>query len=292
MLTMATRAVTASAQDRTDSFRWSFPGAPVHIDVSLMLVSRLRAMLQNADAEYPPSLETGGLLLGKGSPGVIQITDVLPFSSPRQSRLFVLSPDERMEFQHLIDLQNDGELDVVGYFRTDARGGIRLDAADLALITELFSDTGNVFLIMCPDDDGTPLGGFFFWDSGSVFTESSFMSFPLDPLLLRAKDTLRPANNEGRTPGLPAVPRISSSPKRHASRWSSVIPVLLVFVAAAMAVRYKALFSAGAANALQEPAGPAKADNSGILPSPLALSASPADTQIAITWDVRLPAVT
>src|SRR5206468_8245061 len=101
----------------------------------------------------------------------------------RESRHFGCTESEKSAFKEAMCKHANH---TVGYFRTDNREGVRLYDEDLSLIRELFAQPSDVFLVIDASEAGTPMAGFFFWDSGSVFGATSFMPFPLDQDVLGA----------------------------------------------------------------------------------------------------------
>jgi hypothetical protein len=179
---------TPAAETSCD-YIWTFPGSPVRIHLGLAVVSKLREQLFTG---FDPSSakEIGGLLLGKVQAGRVYITDVRSFNTTGDERYFILSGSDKEQLQELIRKQgvDDSIPSVVGYFRSDLRGGIRLSQEDLVLSKELFSDPRQIFLIISAKDAGTPTAGFFFWDTGSIFTEASFMQKPVSCSFLWMRD--------------------------------------------------------------------------------------------------------
>jgi hypothetical protein len=157
------------------SFRWTFPGAPIRIDLTLALAERLKREVLRARGE-----ETGGILLGEIESDCVRITDFEPF--PHQGGpLYSLDLAARGAFAETVW----GKQQAVGYYRSHLRDGLALDDADLALIRTCFADPRNVVLLMRPEPHGEVTAGFFFWDEGRIHPDFSFLEFPLDPAELR-----------------------------------------------------------------------------------------------------------
>jgi outer membrane biosynthesis protein TonB len=277
------------ATEGSPDYVWAFPGSPVRIHLSLSVVSNLREQLFT---EFDPSSakEYGGLLLGKVEAGRVHITDFRLFDTTSDGQYFVLSNSDKNNLQELIRKQGtDTSMPaVVGYFRTDLRGGIRLSQEDLALSKELFNDPRQVFLIISGKDTGRPTAGFFFWDTGSIFAEATFMQFPLDEKLLAiARAPTSPQPDAEPTASPEKIPLQSEAPlsqprSKGSYRFVWALLLLLLVIAGGVAI-YRLSNSKPRQEtiAIVEPA----------VSSPMSLSATRANQNVTITWDSHLPAV-
>jgi hypothetical protein len=156
-------------------FRWTFPGAPIRIDLPLALIERLKR-----EALRSGAAEVGGMLFGEIDPDCVRLTGFEPF--PHQDGpLYSLDSSERGAFAEALLRKPDA----VGYYRSHLRDGLSLDAADLALMCQCFPAPGNVVLLIRPEPHGEVTAGFFFWDEGRIHSEFSFLEFPLDAAELR-----------------------------------------------------------------------------------------------------------
>ena len=177
---------------------------------------------------------------------------------------------------------------VVGYFRTDLRGSIRLTNEDLTVINRLFRNPQSVFLVMGVDNQtGDSSGGFYVWDGDSIYAEGSFNEFPLDPRRLPREapsSSARPQAATARTMAPPTPPRYPG-PKalvprrinRHGCRrlgW--------------LAARFP--FELSREPQQQAKAASARGPVAGF-ESPLMLSIEKMGSSIAILWNSSVPAV-
>jgi hypothetical protein len=125
-------------------------------------------------------VETGGILVGEIASDCVRITDFEPV--PHQGGpLYTLDLAARSAFAAAVERQPRA----VGYYRSHLRGGLSLDAGDLALMRTCFAEAGNVALLMRPEPHGDVTAGFFFWDEGRMHPDFSFLEFPLDAAELR-----------------------------------------------------------------------------------------------------------
>src|SRR5579872_4279885 len=179
----------SAAQSVSEYYTWTFPGAPVRIQLHLDAVERLGREVRRAFEAIPShSVEIGGLLLGtadfQASP-VIEVKDFEPFLCEyRADHKFVLSDPDRRRLERRLAAgksEHDGRLGVVGYYRSHIGEGLNLREEDVAIAKTCFYDPANVFLVVKPGSDGFSSAGFFFWDNGRMDSEFTFLEFPFDP---------------------------------------------------------------------------------------------------------------
>ncbi len=174
----------------TGSFCWEFPGSPLRINISLGVISRLRAELDQHEGLRSGGAQVGGVLLGRrNTPNTLEIDDYVWVSSegPQSEYAVNLEALERLRLVYTF---------VVGYFRTQADDDLRLRDAEVNFIRNHFADpTDAVLLIQTAREPYT--AGFFFWMGRDVLAPLSFMDFPLDAELLRREP--EPAPIEART---------------------------------------------------------------------------------------------
>ena len=101
MTLQSTADLDSEAAKQTDSFTWTFPGAPVRINIRFNLVSRLQTEL-NRSANDTSNVEIGGVLLGrKGrAPTTVEIHDYIRIPCERPSEgLYALNVSELERLQ-------------------------------------------------------------------------------------------------------------------------------------------------------------------------------------------------
>jgi hypothetical protein len=166
----------------SEFFSWTFPGAPIRIDLDLNVVGRLKQEILRSG-----EVETGGILLGSTVPDslrTVRITGFQPF--PQEAVRYTLTDAERGVFaQTVSDLRQREDAMAVGYYRSHLREGLCLDPEDLALIRSCLPDASDVFLVMRREPQGEIAAGFFFWDDGNLNPDFSFLEFPLQADELR-----------------------------------------------------------------------------------------------------------
>jgi TonB family protein len=162
----AATAKSRAAWDQ-DYYTWSFPGCPVQIRLDLALVDRIRRKLTESSGQGR------SLLLGQGSrQGGVEITDDYPILGGS-----LASAIPAAQAAH-------PDLSVVGYWRVQADGPLRLEEEDHALALAVFNDPHSVFLLIQAGAKPVPNACFFFWDGGRIDGDVAILEFPFDPVLL------------------------------------------------------------------------------------------------------------
>jgi hypothetical protein len=151
---------------------WSFPGAPVKVQLNLGVVDRLQQQM-------PPKGSTSrerGVLLGRAVGQTTEICDFESFSSS--------GPLTKQSVTALIPASS--EHSPVGYYRVHYDDVLKLNEDDLALAEALFADPHQVFLLIQLSDSGPANATFFFWDEGRMCGDFPFLEFPFDASQLAA----------------------------------------------------------------------------------------------------------
>jgi hypothetical protein len=238
------------ASTNVKSYLWSFPGCPVQIHISFELIERIRREIQ---ALAPAGREVGGLLIGSASASAtdVQVSDyflIAPRGEAAPSALSAQTAESGVSVDtpqaapyvicseglaHALASCSAAQRQVVGYFRTHGGPRIQLRAQDLECIRQSFQDTKNVFLVIRPHD-GRASAGFFFWQEGSVFGDST-LTFPFS-----AAELFKPAwstlvggtQAEGRVRGAVTrvLERITNSGSRVGLALFAVVVLFLVVI--------------------------------------------------------------
>jgi hypothetical protein len=264
-------------------YAWKFPGAPVRIYIHLKTVSHLREYIQSCLHSDPSqSIECGGLLIGTVRSRQVEVTDFVPFHLEDLSCDFVLSVDAKDRIVKIIKEQHEKKTTVVGYFRSSLRG-LRLSDDDLTLIKEQFPEPDKVFLIIAPDEGGTPTAGFFFWESGQVFADATFMPFPFDERLLKSS-TPQTLLVEQPNPRPVAAPALNLKPKHSTSQFFGFAAAVLLIMATGMTIGMY-MQSTTDNRSVPVPTVNTIATGGGSSAAPLSLSGALLGSIIEITWD-------
>jgi hypothetical protein len=159
---MSASAAVVAASPRSERHIWTFPGAPLSIHVDLTVVARLAA-------EAATGSDSQGLLLGKQVRRGLAVDGYRPVESgPLEAALE--GPDPA--------LRRNG---IVGAYAIQRGRQIALGQDHVRLMERYLSRPTDVFLVVRRPADGEPAaGGFFFWEGERIFSEFSFLEFPLD----------------------------------------------------------------------------------------------------------------
>ncbi|MGA2736425.1 MAG: TonB family protein [Bryobacteraceae bacterium] len=165
-----------------EGYVWEDPGDSIMIQVSLDLVERMGAVVQQLLGGASRGNEIGGVLLGRTLPGsgraiLIDDFELKPCEHLRGAS-YTLSPRDRRLLGARLTRRDSRQ--VVGYFRSHTRPGMYLDQDDFAVFSQYFPEPWQVFLLVRPSMEGPPVGGFFFWEDGDVNRRAPYRQFPFD----------------------------------------------------------------------------------------------------------------
>jgi TonB-like protein len=185
-------------------YLWQDPGDSITIQVSLELVARLSAAVEQGLGAGSRGMEIGGLLLGRILPGrapsvLVEDFEVAPCQHLRGAS-YTLSAGERHTLAGRLKRRRNTT--VVGFFRSHTRPGLFLDQDDFTLFSRYFTDPSQVFLLIRPSADGPATAGFFFWEDGDINRRAPYRQFPFDFVRLGgvAKPALVPRPAASMTP--------------------------------------------------------------------------------------------
>ena len=229
-------ATVASAAAGTAGYVWEDPGDSIMIQVSLDLVERLSAAVQQGLGAGPRGNEIGGILLGRTLPGfgravMIEDFELAPCEHLRGAS-YTLSPkDKRLLGTRLA---RRAARQVVGYFRSQTRPGLYLDQDDFAVFSQYFPEPWQVFLLVRPSTEGPAMGGFFFWEDGDINRRSPYRQFPFDRARLAEGDFPITGGQPAVAPAPRPVPVLVPKPEAHARRRLPPLPWLVVPIIAVL----------------------------------------------------------
>ncbi len=230
-------------------YTWTFPGAPIRIEIDLELVARLEAVVIGTSKNSGMN-EIGGVLLGTvQSPSTIQVNDyALIEAEPDSKRGYVA---DTLELERLCSGNDRARtnLQVVGYFRTQREPALELRSEEMKTIRRHFSDSRQVVLLIRSSAEQCN-AGFLFWDGG-VLSPFSFLEFPFSAGVLRSEVKQEPG-----TPSVderpveddaPQVASIVSESKNRVPRIALLgLSIALVLTAAVFAFKARGRFGARA----------------------------------------------
>ncbi len=152
---------------------WTCHGCPHRVLLSLTVIEQLRLELALTSAA---DRELGGLLIGSKRAGVTRIFEFVPVPDQSDSDKPYFVPSLAWLNEVIARCPSDGK--VVGYYRSDADGLIRLRQADLELMQQRFQDPSDVCLVISPSASSGTQAGFFCWQ-GRTIAVNPLLTFPL-----------------------------------------------------------------------------------------------------------------
>lgn len=164
-------------------YLWEVPQKPVSVRIPFSLIDRLeRDAVESFRSLTSKGSEIGGLLVGgviPGSPLVVSIADyeLIPCDYSR-GPLYRLSDADMGRFERAIEQHVAGGAAIAGFFRSQTRKGLSLDADDLAFFEARFRDPHQIALLVRPFATKASTGGVFIWENGKVNGETSYLEFP------------------------------------------------------------------------------------------------------------------
>jgi hypothetical protein len=162
---------------------WLAEETPVKIHLPLDLVERLRSEI--AGDQRRTTTEIGGVLLGRGTPGSIEVRDYAWVSGEGEA-----AAEYKMNAGGLASMR-EGQKDllVIGYFRTQLDGALHLRRQEVDFVGEHFHDRSNVVMLIRPTTDRFR-AGFLFWE-GNAFVPFSVRDFTFEAESLRSTASIR-----------------------------------------------------------------------------------------------------
>jgi hypothetical protein len=215
------------AYDPANFYVWPAPGGfAVHL--SLQVVREMGVQIAAPG-------EIRGILLGRS------ITS--PFAATMVESFVVVPMSEDFASARRGAEGAAGELRVVGYFRSQREGRLRLGPRDLQTFDRLFSDNGSIGLLVRAPRRGDSEAALYYWQDGQPEPREFGFGFPFDAVKLagghpgwRFPDPLEQeeadlAQETLRWAAPPVVPPVESI------RWSRLLPTGVLVVAGIVATQ-------------------------------------------------------
>ena len=167
---------------------WEVPGKPISIQLPFDVIDRMSPeILRGFGALKRRGAEVGGILLGRCEDGpprrvVIEDFEIVP-SEYLTGPSYNLSENDLVSFEAALERrrpEDENGRSVVGFFRSHTRDELYMDEADLGVASRYFPGPENVFLLVKPFASRPCIGGFFFWEEGEIYRESTYLQFPFD----------------------------------------------------------------------------------------------------------------
>jgi len=223
----STASFEAKTAQQSGVYTWTFPGAPIRINIQLDVVSQLQTAASRTSAGGRP-LEIGGLLLGRSHSATVEISDYLPLPGGRGPSGYALNEFELERSLSRLGNSRESEArsSVVGYFRTQRENSLVLRDDEIEAVHRHFNDPAQVILLIrvLP---GQVSAGFLFWDEG-VLTPFSFLEFPLDAELLRFEAA--PPSSDSSSPSRVSPVEAVAAVAQERSRFRRALPAVCAAV--------------------------------------------------------------
>src|SRR6478672_3580300 len=151
----AARAERFESAAASPFFTWEVSGKPVAVQIPHSIVDRLeKEAVESFRSLSSRGSEIGGLLLGRiapGQPAVVSVEgyEAVPCDYSR-GPLYRLSEADTARMAKAIEQKSAGGVAAVGFFRSQTRKGLGLDADDLELFRTRFQNPGQIALLIRP----------------------------------------------------------------------------------------------------------------------------------------------
>ncbi len=256
-------------------YSWSFPGAPIKVELDLAVVNRMRKELDALASET--AAVKRGLLLGETRKGVLFITGYEP-----------VEPVTVAGFEAAVERRKSGgkQPDVIGFYSIDLGESLRLRPDDLEIARQAFPAPDAVVLLAQPRPQSLPTATFFFREGEQLLGEFAFLEFPFDSQVLEIERRSKQA-------ALACQPAVEIAPAPAHSRPRRRVRVRLR--AAAWTGAALALAGAGAAAVwfVSQMRPPASATMPGVgQGAGFGLRAERSGVDYILSWNRASPAVT
>lgn len=175
----------APAYPTAQYVHWQPAGKLFAAELRFDVVDTLNREVMEAFRAVPVrGAETGGLLLGyveRAANTVVYIQGRIPVPcSYAYGPSYRLTPDEESRLAEIIEQPRgaNGQLSIVGLYRSHTRTDLSLTAYDLALWENYLPAPDGLFLLVKPFAARPGTGGIFFRERGQVRETKSYLEFP------------------------------------------------------------------------------------------------------------------
>lgn len=195
------------------SFTWTVPQKPVAVRIPLAVIEKLeREAVESYRSLTSRGSEIGGVLFGAVAPGTPALVEIDGYETVpceyAAGPLYHLSEAELAKLDRMLEERRAAGQRAVGFFRSQTRKGLSLDAADLALMDSRFAGAHEIALVIRPSATKASTAGIFIREDGKIRAEASYLEFPF-----RATDAEKPAATaEGSVAGPRNVPAAPAAP--------------------------------------------------------------------------------
>jgi len=165
---------------------WSPPGAPLHVEYSLVAIEEIRQAVSEGFQKFSRGgIEVGGVLYGTHENGVTRIFAVREIGCEHaMGPSFQLSDSDKILLREQLERDRADErlsgFVPVGWYLSHTRGEINLTPSDLEVYAEFFPEPGQVCMVARPGRAGAMRAGFFVREpDGAVLADKSYLDFAL-----------------------------------------------------------------------------------------------------------------
>jgi hypothetical protein len=131
------------------SFTWTVPQKPVAVRMPLTLIEKLeRQAVESYRSLTSKGSEIGGLLFGSVTPGNPALVEIESYEAVpceyASGPLYHLSDAELSRLDRTLEERRKAGMRPVGFFRSQTRKGLSLDASDLGLLDSRFPGAQDI----------------------------------------------------------------------------------------------------------------------------------------------------
>jgi len=220
------RAERFDLQTSTSPFyTWEVPQKPISVRIPYGLMDRLeKEAVDNFRSLSSRGSEIGGLLLGSVSPGnpmVVSLTDFELISCDySKGPLYRLSDADIARFERAVQQRLGVGQGIAGFFRSQTRKGMALDADDISFFEQKFRDPHHLILLVRPYATKASTAGIFIREGGKINGDSSLLEFPFRSSELGPAKTADPVESAPKA----AAPAAPPAPPKPAAR-AQIVPI-------------------------------------------------------------------
>jgi TonB family protein len=172
------------APDTSSVYIWEVAQKPVSVRIPFDLIDRLEHdVVESFRSLSSRGSEIGGLLLGRVSPGnpmVVSVEDceLMPCDYSR-GPLYRLGDADLARIERAIEKYTGSRgMQAVGFFRSNTRKGLTLDAEDVSFFEARFHEPYQFSMLIRPSATKVSTAGIFIRENGKLGSESSYLEFP------------------------------------------------------------------------------------------------------------------
>jgi protein TonB len=165
------------------SFTWTVPQKPVAVRIPLTLIEKLeRQAVESYRSLTSKGSEIGGLLFGSVTPGNPALVEIESYEAVpcdyASGPLYHLSDAELSRLDRTLEERRKAGMRPVGFFRSQTRKGLSLDASDLGLLDSRFPGAQDIALVVRPSATKASVAGIFIREEGKIRSDASYLEFP------------------------------------------------------------------------------------------------------------------